>query len=136
MTHLESKGLVIHKPVHEVFAFVEDFRNFGHLMPAQVVNYKADYNHCSFDINSMGHISLEMAERIPNKSVKASSTEQTPVNFDLLVILDATGQNHCNAIVHLNADLSPMLAMLARSPLSNFINMIAGKLKEVMEAGS
>jgi len=136
MTHLESTGQIIARPVHEVFAFVEDFRNFGHLMPAQVANYKAEYNHCSFDISSMGHVSLEITERIANKSVKASSTGKTPIKFDLLVNLDSTDQHHCRAVVHLNADLSPMLAMLAKSPLNNFINMMAGKLKEVMETRS
>lgn len=134
MIHLKSNEQVIFRPANEVFSFIEDFRNFNHLMPQQVQNYKADRDHCSFDISSMGHVSLEMTERVADSHVKASSTGQTPVKFDLLVYLEAVKTQQCTATIHLNAELSPMFAMLARTPLTNFINMMAEKLKEVLEA--
>lgn len=131
---IESKKQLISRPAYEVYTFVSDFRNFSQLMPAQVKNYRAGYDQCSFEISSMGNISLEMKERIENVRVKAVSTADTAINFELILSLVQETEADCTAQALLNAELSPMLAMLAKNPLNNFINILVDKLKEVMEA--
>jgi carbon monoxide dehydrogenase subunit G len=133
MMHIESNKQSIARPASEIYVFIKDFRNFERLMPPQVMNYQAGYEQCSFEISSMGRVSLEMKERIEDQMIRAASTAGTAINFDLIVNLvpESTGSSLVRA--ELNAELSPMLAMLARNPLNNFINMLVDKLKEVME---
>lgn len=102
-------------------------------MPAQVQNYQATANECSFEISGMGPVFLLMKERVENEKVMAVSTGKTPIEFQLMVNLTALENHSTAATVKLDAELSPMLAMLAKAPLNNFINMMAEKLKEVME---
>lgn len=130
---IESNRHIISSPVHEVYSFIKDFRNFEKLMPAQVQNYQATANDCSFDISGMGTVFLLMKERVENEKVLTVSTGKTPIEFQLMVNLFAQDALTTTAVVQIDADLSPMLAMIAKSPLSNFINMMADKLKEVME---
>lgn len=132
--NIESARQIIEKPISEVYSFIKDFRNFEHLLPAQVQNYKADYDQCSFEISGMGSILLEMKERIEDTKVMASSAGNTAIKFDLILNLSSQSTGTCSAIAELNAELSPMLSMIARNPLSNFINMMVEKLKEVLEA--
>ena len=132
--HIESKKQSIARPTGEIYAFIKDFRNFGQLMPSQVMNYQAGYEQCSFEISSMGQVTLEMKERIEGQMIRAASAAGTAINFELIVNLvpESTGSSIAQA--ELKAELSPMLAMLAKNPLNNFINMLMDKLKEVMES--
>ncbi|MBE0662746.1 MAG: hypothetical protein IH597_09775 [Bacteroidales bacterium] len=131
--HIKSEAQIIDKPASEVYSFIKDFRNFEHLMPPQVQNYKASYDECSFEISGMGSVWLEMNERVEDTRVMASSTGNTAIKFDLIVNLSMQSPGQCMAIAELNADLSTMLSMIARKPLNNFINMMVEKLKEVLE---
>jgi carbon monoxide dehydrogenase subunit G len=131
---IESKKQIIARPTSEIYAFIKDFRNFRQLMPSQVMNYQAGYEECSFEISSMGQVSLEMKERIEDQMIRAVSTAGTAINFELIVNLVPENAGSSSAQAELNAELSPMLAMLARNPLNNFINMLVDKLKEVMES--
>jgi carbon monoxide dehydrogenase subunit G len=132
--HIESKKQVIARPASEIYAFIKDFRNFEQLMPSQVMNYQAEYDQCSFEISSMGQVSLEMKERIEDQMIRAASTAATAINFELIVNLVPEIAGSSIVQSELNAELSPMLAMLAKNPLNNFINMLVDKLKEVMES--
>jgi carbon monoxide dehydrogenase subunit G len=134
MMHIESKKQSIARPASEIYAFIKDFRNFEHLMPSQVMNYQAEYDQCSFEISSMGNVTLEMKERIDDQMIRAASTAGTAINFELIVYLVSENANSSICRAELNAELSPMLAMLAKNPLNNFINMLVDKLKEVMES--
>jgi len=133
MMHIESNKQSIARPASEIYTFIKDFRNFERLMPSQVMNYQAGYEQCSFEISSMGRVSLEMKERIEDKMIRAASTAGTAINFELIVNLVPESAGASIVQAELNAELSPMLAMLARNPLNNFINMLVDKLKEVME---
>ncbi len=131
---IESNKQIIDRPVNDVYSFIEDFRNFEHLMPEQVKNYQATRNNCSFEISGMGEVSLEMSERIEFSKVISVSSGSTAVKFELIVNLNTENTGQCGVMVELNAELSAMLAMIAKNPLEYFINTLVSKLKEVMEA--
>jgi hypothetical protein len=70
---------------------------------------------------------------LENSKIRAASSGKTAIKFELVVNLLPETPDSCTAFAELDAELSPMLAMLARNPLNNFINMLVDKLKEVME---
>jgi len=51
----------------------------------------------------------------------------------LSVELHPEDENSTSAVICVNAELSPMLEMIAKNPLNNFINIMAEKLKNAME---
>jgi carbon monoxide dehydrogenase subunit G len=131
--HIKSNRQTIERPINEVYSFIEDFRNFEHLMPEQVKNYHASRDNCTFEISGMGEVALEMNERIEFSKVKSVSTGRTAVKFELIVNLDSENEVQCGASVELNAELSAMMAMIAKNPLEYFVNTLVSKLKELME---
>jgi len=132
--HIESSRQIINRQVIDVYTFIEDFRNFEHLMPEQVKNYQATSDDCNFEISGMGQVSLIITERIECSQIKAASAGKTAVNFELIVNLSPESDDQCSVVVQLNAELSMMLELIAKNPLNNFINILVSKLKEVMEA--
>jgi len=136
MTEIKSDYVTIQRSDEEIFQFLADFRNFGKLMPEQVINFQATAGECSFTIKGMADISLTMAEKKPHTLISYHSGNKSPLAFSINSHIQKSGSDNTRVMLVLEADLSPMLKLMAERPLQNFVNLIAGKLKEQMERDS
>ncbi len=126
-----NKHLIVRDAVG-VYAFINDFRNLETVLPEQVRNFKADADSCSFEVSGIGEIALLINERVENRKVSAVSTGKSPLEFKLSVELHPEDENSTSVVICVNAELSPMLEMIAKNPLNNFINIMSEKLKNAM----
>lgn len=131
MTTLEGDTFTINKPAEEVYNFLADFRNFGQLMPDKVVNWKATSEECSFTIEGMASFGMKYKQKIPNSLIEVERHGKAPVDFVLRCSLK--GQQKCEAKFEFDADLNPMMKMLAERPLTNFLNLLGAKLQELFD---
>lgn len=134
MTNFVSEPVVIGRSDGYVFNFLADFNNFEKLMPSQVSDWKSDGESCSFNIQNMATLGMRYESKIPDKHILIKSDGKVPFDFDLQCFIDAENSESCKVRLEFNADLNPMIKMMASKPLSNFINMLAVKLKEICEA--
>ncbi|RLD60199.1 MAG: SRPBCC family protein [Bacteroidetes bacterium] len=132
MTEINSEHVDIQKPAKEIFIFLSDFNNFEKLMPEQVVNWKSTNDTCSFTIKGMATLGMRHQSMVEHSEINLVSDGSAPFSFTLSCLLDDKG-NNTDAQMKLNADLNPMLKMMAKKPLQNFVNLLVKKLKEVME---
>jgi carbon monoxide dehydrogenase subunit G len=113
----------------KVFAFLSDLQNLGMLMPEQVINWEADTDTCSFTIKGMTDLKLRVQERKAFSFISLKPEGKSPFTFTLdSEIRDYN--THSEVKINLNADLNPMLAMMAKRPLQNLVNIMADKLKD------
>ena len=133
MTTLESDSVSINKPAEEVYNFLGDFRNFEKLMPPQVVDWKATSEECSFTIQGMMSIGMKFKQKIPNSLLEIERNGKAPVDFILRCMI--TGQQRCDVKLEFDADLNPMMKMLAQRPLTNFLNLLTAKLQDLFATG-
>ncbi|HSW68433.1 MAG TPA: hypothetical protein VLH16_07620 [Bacteroidales bacterium] len=132
---IKSEPQKILRPAAHVYSLVSDMRNFKPLMPGQVEDFSASSDQCKFSIPGMGEIELFVTDRVQDEAITYSSGGNLPVKFSLILKLD--GQiDFCTANFILNADMNPMMAMLAKTPLQNFINLLSQKLKEYAEGST
>jgi hypothetical protein len=134
MTEIESDIVSINNSAEYIFNFLINFDNFGRLMPEQVINWKSSADSCSFCIKGMADLALRTSKRIEYSNIVWSSESKSPFDFTLSSILQTKDVNYTDAQIILNADLSPMLKMMALRPLTNFVNLLVNKLKEVIES--
>ncbi len=134
MTEIKSDLVLIKKSTEDIFTFLSNFDNFGKLMPEQVINWKSSADSCSFTIKGMADIALKTSEKIPYSKIVWSTEGKAPYDFTLSSVLIDQNENQSQAQIILHADLSPMLKMMAMRPLSNFVNLLVNKLKEVIES--
>jgi hypothetical protein len=130
---MESGVTPIDRPVSEVYNFLNDFNNFSHLMPEQVVNWQATSDNCSFEIKGLATLGMRIIERVPNSKIVMKSEGKLPFDFFLNANLTSITENSSNAQLIIEADMNPFISMMAEKPLANFVNVLALKLKEVME---
>lgn len=130
MTRIESDQTTVNKTAKEVFDFLSDFNNFQKLMPEQVVNWKSTTDECSFTINGMATLGMKIVEKTPNSLIKVIKNGSAPFDFTLSCLIEDL-QNQCAVQLAFDADLNPMMKMMATKPLTNFLNILVGKLKEL-----
>mgnify|MGYP000944182272 FL=1 len=133
MTTFDSEEVTIERSDRQVFEFLSDFNNFQSLMPPQVTDWQSDSEHCSFTIQNMATLGMRYEKKEPFNHIVIASEGKSPFKFDLQCFLNTAGTERTTVRLQLNADLNMMLKMVASKPLSNFINILALKLKEVCE---
>lgn len=130
MTRLESDKTTVNKPAAEVYTFLSDFNNFGSLMPEQVGDWQSTADECSFTIKGMASLGMKITERTPNSHIKIVRNGKAPFDFELHVNIEDKGPD-CEVQLLFDADLSPVMKLMASKPLTNFLNLLINRLKTV-----
>jgi carbon monoxide dehydrogenase subunit G len=129
MTRLQSDSITTPHSAAAVFDFLSDFNHFEHLMPEQVTHWKSTAEECSFTIAGMASLGMKLQEKIPNSLIKAVKHGNAPFDFTLsCLIKEVAGGSEVQLIF--DADMNPVLKMMAERPLTNFLNLLVNKLKD------
>jgi hypothetical protein len=131
MTRIESDKTPVNKSAAEIFNFLSNFNNFQKLMPEQVTNWQSTENECSFTIAGMATLGMKITEKRPNDFIRVEKNGSAPFDFTLECIIKEKDSSDCEVQLAFNADLNPMLKMMAVKPLTNFLNILTGKLKDL-----
>lgn len=126
--NITSEWKYINGKPADVFHFVSDLSNLGSLMPEQVVNWQATSETCSFTIKGMTDLKLKINEKRQPTFMRLIPDGKSPMEFELLFHVREAGNSTSGARIEMNADLNPMLALMAKKPLQNLVNVIVDKL--------
>lgn len=129
----KSEPAVLNASQKKVFEFFTDFNNFEHLMPEQVTDWKSTTDSCSFDIKGMTSISLKYANKVPFHTIEVVPEGKAPINFDLKVMLEVNelDEQKTNGTILIDADLNPMMAMIAKRPFENLAKEMGVRLNKI-----
>jgi carbon monoxide dehydrogenase subunit G len=133
MAEFKSNKVLINARPEKIFSFLADFNNFEKLLPEQVTNWQSTGKKCSFTIKGMADLAMYIAEKNEHSLIRYSSEGKSPFPFHMDSEFNETPDGKTETQVTINAKLNPMLKMMASRPLSNFVNILAEKLKEEME---
>jgi len=117
----------VNTDINKVFDFLADFNNFEHLMPDQVSDWKSDADSCSFSVKGMGKVGMKYAKKESPVLIEMVPYGKSPISFSLKIKLTEQ-DGGTKASGEVDADLNPMLAMMAKRPLENLINEITSRL--------
>lgn len=123
---IQSEYVDSSKSEQEFFGIVSDMRNIPHLLPEQVINVKADEDNLSFTVQGMGSIALRVSQRITYSLIQLVPVGKTPFQFVLSIKIAGLG-NNCRVMYEIDAELNPLMSMMAKRPLQNLVNMMAEK---------
>lgn len=133
MTKIESDKLTLSAPASALYHFLEDFSRFKDLMPPQVTKWESTADSCSFNIQGMADIDLRMTEKIPFSLLRVTSEGRTPFPIALIWRFEEVPAGTITFLT-IEAELNPMLSMMVKGPLQNFVNILVKKLQEVAES--
>ncbi len=131
MTRIESEKVSVNKPAKEVFDWLCNLNNYEKLMPEQVEDWVSTELDCSFSIKGMASLGMEFSEKTPEKQITFVRKGKAPFDFTLFCNLKETGPEQTELQLAFDADMNPFLKMMAEKPLTNFLNILVRKYKDI-----
>ena len=123
---IQSQYVDNSKSVQDFFALIGDMQNIPALLPEQAINVQADYDNLSFTVQGMGNIALRVSQRVSCSLVQLVPVGKVPFPFTLNIKIAESGSN-CKVMYEIDADMNPLIAMMAKRPLQNLVDMMAEK---------
>ncbi|MCD6113245.1 MAG: SRPBCC family protein [Bacteroidales bacterium] len=130
MLNLKSDKVIINKSAERVFDFLSDFNNFENIMPEQIQDWQSTMTTCEFNIQGLTKLSMKIDKKIPYSKIIIKPNGDTSFDYILTVNLYQLEEDKTEGQLIFDADVNPMLAMMAKKPLKNFINILSEKLKD------
>lgn len=131
---IESNKTIIEKNNEFVFDYISNCNNFGKVLPEQIKNWQSTEDSCTFEIEGMAKITLVITNRTPHLKVVYTATADKPFGLILTCFIMYLDNNKCEIYSELDADIPPMIAMMAKSPLQKFADQLMVKIKQVCES--
>lgn len=128
MQHIKSNTINIKVPASRIYHFISDFNNLEKLMPEKVIDWNSTMTTCTFTIQGMATLNMKQGQNKSNELVNMVSEGKNPFSFDLNTHISASSNDSSDVFLQLNADLNPMLTMMAKKPLQNFVNILVEEL--------
>ena len=123
---IQSQYVDNSKSEQDFFAVISDMRNIPALLPEQAINVNANEDNLSFTVQGMGSIALRVSQRITYSLVQLVPVGKVPFPFILNIKIAGLG-NNCRVMYEIDAEMNPLMAMMAKRPLQNLVNMMAEK---------
>lgn len=136
MAKVESKEVEINSSAEKIFNFLSDFTNFSLLVPDKVENWKATKEKCSFKVTGLTDFGMEISNKTPFTSILIVNDKDisSPFPFTFNWEFDSINDSKTKVRSFFNLDINPMMSMMVKKPLQNFMDILVDKLKEKMES--
>lgn len=136
MVKIESKKVELNRNVEFVYEYLSDFTHFSMVANDKIENFKATQDRCSFTIKGMTDMGLKIIARVPNESITISNDtdipSSMPLNFLIIFEFERLEPYVTRAVVKMELDANPMIAMMVKKPLEKFVNSLADGMKMMM----
>jgi len=114
----------------ECFAFVTDIRNFERFIPKDTIsNWQSERESCSFSVSMLGTVTVRIARKEEYRRVVFNGDALKKNDFELVLHIAANINKLAEVMVELNADLNPMMKMIATKPIGQFLEMLINEME-------
>lgn len=129
---LESKIGKVEQADRKIYNFLTDFNNFKDLVPQdKVKDWESDEDSCRFKIDPVGQTGFKIIEKEPYTLIKLANLSQTAYDFSFWVQLKQIAPEETAIRLTMDVNLNPMMAMMAKKPIQNFLDTLVDQLKKV-----
>jgi carbon monoxide dehydrogenase subunit G len=131
LSNFESRTGKIVFSSQDIFSFVTDVRNFEQFVPSGTINnWNAEKESCSFSVSMIGTVSVRLTARTPYSSVVYEGDALKKNDFVLMLNISETAMEQSEVKVFLNADLNPIMKMMAAKPIEQFLEMLIAEMEK------
>jgi carbon monoxide dehydrogenase subunit G len=130
LSNYESRSGSLSCTPQEVYDFVTDIRNFEQFIPDGTINnWHSDKDACSFTVSMIGTVSLRIEKKEPYDKVIYSGDALKKNDFSLILNILENANNNAEVKALLQAELNPMLKMVANKPILQFLEMLIREME-------
>lgn len=129
--HLESKDVLVNKPVDELFEYIDKPEKLKALMPDNITKFEVTDNGFLFAIKGAPmDITLNIKEKIANEKLLLVSANPA-LDFSLQINTQGLNAAQSRVKVLFDGNFNPMVKMMVQKPLQRFIDDMSAKLEKM-----
>lgn len=123
---IESPVTLVNQSAEYVFEKLAQPENFRQLMPQSLASFSAQTDAFAFALQGFPQIHLQKkTQTSPTLLVYGSAPEKLP--FELRIQITPIAENQCQVQYELQATLNPMLALMAKAPITKLLQTLSEK---------
>lgn len=128
--NIEGNNISVNKSQEDLFNFLTQLENFKQLMPENTEKFEVDGDSFIFGLKGMPEIRLVLKSKteFSNITLGAASSK---LPFTLAANINAISENQSNVKLTFESSFNPMMAMMVKKPLTNFINTLTENLEQL-----
>lgn len=128
--NIEGSKVTVLKSPQEVYHFFMSLDNFEQLMPESKEKFEVDGDSFLFSLKGMPEIRLILDDCIEYSkiSLKAASSK---LSFSLNANISGNSENSSDVQLQFEGDFNPMMAMMVKKPLTNFIDTLTQNIAKL-----
>lgn len=129
MTKIESTERLIPNSAEQIYTFLTNFNNFEHLMPSKVSDWTSTEHSCYFSISGIASLGMKIVEKQASHFIKMVDDGKVPFTFDFIINIKPRTEDSAFVKLNFNANLNPLLRMVAVKPLEEFLEQLLDHLE-------
>lgn len=128
---IESKIGKAAYPDQDIYSFITDFNNFRELIPGDKVSkWESSEDQCSFQVDPVGSIGLQIIEKTPCSLVKMESLRSySNHQFTIWIQLKQVGEKDTRVKITIEPQVNKMILSMIKMPLKKFVDGLIDKIE-------
>tara|TARA_X000000950_G_C13817790_1_gene620580 strand:- start:189 stop:581 length:393 start_codon:yes stop_codon:yes gene_type:complete len=128
---IETPKAQVAKSKEDTFSFLNELSNFRQLMPENIDKFEVlNENRFLFALKGMPEIVLEKKEQTPfEQIILGAASDKLP--FTLTADIKEVYGQQSEVILSFKGEFNAMMAMMIKSPITNFINTLSTNLSKI-----
>ncbi|CAM1344570.1 SRPBCC family protein [Tenacibaculum amylolyticum] len=128
--NIDGNSITVKKSQEDLYNFLIQLENFKVLMPENTEKFEVDGESFIFGLKGMPEIRLVMKEKteFSNVTLGAASSK---LPFTLAANIEAVSDSESKVQLKFESSFNPMMAMMVKKPLTNFINTLTENLEKL-----
>ncbi|TCP26973.1 hypothetical protein EV195_102315 [Tenacibaculum skagerrakense] len=128
--NIEGNSITVNKSQEDLYNFLIQLENFKQLMPENTEKFEVDGDSFIFGLKGMPEIRLVMKEKTEYSNVTLGAAS-SKLPFTLAADINSISENQSNVQLKFESSFNPMMAMMVKKPLTNFINTLTENLEKL-----
>ena len=127
MTTFKSPEVIVNRSAEDFFNKIGDLNHLKEIMASSIEDFESTETTCSFKMKGMPKLHLAIGEKIPFSKISLTAKDsQVPFSLDCYITEKGS---QCQARLEINAELNMMMKMMVEKPLTQFLDVLASKMK-------
>ena len=129
-TKFKSEEVTANLNYKDLFKKFTDLNNLKDYLPKEVEEFESSTDNCSFKIEQLPKMSLQMTEKIAYSHIKFESNE-SQIPFDMYCYINKNDDNTTNVFLEVNMEVNFMMKMLVQKPINIFLEKFTEIIKKI-----
>ena len=129
-TKFKSEEVTANLNYKDLFKKFTNLNNLKDYLPKEVEEFESSIDNCSFKIEQLPKMSLQMTEKIAYSHIKFESNERK-IPFDMYCYINKNDDNTTNVFLEINMEVNFMMKMLVQKPINIFLEKFTEIIKKI-----